>query len=97
MTTSMPSGDGTVPGSSPASGLDEDAAPAAGLDPDTPAEPAGQGRRPPDHTELDGPALENDEIRRATDDLQSSEVKSAAAREIVDELTAKTNPTGEPE
>lgn len=123
MTTSLPSGDGTVPSSPPESGLDRDAAPETGLDPDTAtdtadaqdasaapqpssapdeddraaAEPAGQGPRSPDRTELDGPALENDEMRRATDDLQSSQAKSAAARKIVDELTAKTDPTGEPE
>ena len=45
-------------------------------------------------TELDGPALENDEMRAGTADLQSSEKKSAEAREIADDLSAKTQPSG---
>jgi hypothetical protein len=44
-----------------------------------------------DRTVLDGPALENEEMHRATDDLRSSEEKTAAAREFADEL-AKTQP-----
>ena len=44
-----------------------------------------------DRTVLDGPASENPEMHRATDDLRSSEEKTAAAREFADEL-AKTQP-----
>jgi len=44
-------------------------------------------------TELDGPALENDEMRAGTADLQSSEKKSQEAREIADDLTSKTQPS----
>lgn len=35
---------------------------------------------------LDGPAAENEEMRRGTSDLQSSVEKSAAARKIFDDL-----------
>jgi len=44
-------------------------------------------------TELDGPALENDEMRAGTAYLQSSEKKSQEAREIADDLTNKTQPS----
>ncbi|MET0862724.1 MAG: hypothetical protein ABWZ98_00170 [Nakamurella sp.] len=44
-------------------------------------------------TELDGPALENDEMRAGTADLQSSEKKSQEARAIADDLTNKTQPS----
>lgn len=84
--------------------LDDDAAPGTGSDPDTPSESAadpavseealteaveadgedaGNGR-----TELDGPALTNPEMHRATDDLQSSEAKSEQAREFAGEVAA---------
>lgn len=46
----------------------------------------------PAETELTGPALENPEMHLATDDLQSSEAKSAEAREIADDLAASTQP-----
>ncbi len=95
MTTSMPSGDGTVNDAPSETALDDDAAPRTGLDPDTAPDAAGdadasaaaQGER----TVLDGPALENQEMHRATDDLRSSQDKTAAAREFADEL-ARTQP-----
>jgi hypothetical protein len=82
--------------------LDDDAAPTTGTEPDTasqsPSEPdssspataaapVGDGR-----TVLDGPALENEEMRRATEELRSSEQKSAQARDIAQDLVAKTEP-----
>jgi hypothetical protein len=48
---------------------------------------------PSNVTELDGPALENDEMRAGTADLQSSEKKTQEAREIADDLTNKTQPS----
>jgi hypothetical protein len=44
------------------------------------------GRPRDPHTTLDGPALENDEIRRGTEDLLSSEEKLAEAKEYRDEV-----------
>jgi hypothetical protein len=83
--------------------LDDDAAPTTGTEPDTasqsPSEPdsssppataaapVGDGR-----TVLDGPALENEEMRGATEELRSSEQKSAQARDIAQDLVAKTEP-----
>ena len=48
---------------------------------------------PSDVTELDGPALENDEMRAGTADLQSSEKKTQEAREIANDLTRETQPS----
>ena len=120
MTTSMPSGDGTVTDSPTESAVDEEAAPATGLDPDTAPDAAGEtdtsvaagedapvaaGEDKPvaanaapereaapvaDRTVLDGPALQNPEMHRATEDLQSSEDKIADARQIADDLSAAT-------
>ena len=42
--------------------------------------------------ELDGPAEENDEMRRGTSDLQSSQEKSAEAKEIAADLRGSTLP-----
>ena len=131
MTTSMPTGDGTVADGPARSAVDEDAAPTTGLEPDTAADAAGgtdssaadaatqvdpatePGNRsaesvddhgqpatepespevaPADRTVLDGPALENPEMHRATDDLRSSQDKTADAREIADKLAAATQP-----
>ena len=85
--------------------LDDDAAPDTGSEPDTPSasasdpavseealteaveadgEGAGTGR-----TVLDGPALTNPEMHKATDDLQSSEEKSEQAKEFAGEVAAK--------
>ena len=112
MTTSMPSGDGTVTDAPSQSALDDDAAPTTSLDPDAPAAddaardaptpdgPAADDPAPdapasnaPDgRTVLDGPALENREMHLATEDLRSSEDKTASAREIVSDLARKTQP-----
>ncbi len=81
--------------------VDDDAAPIGGAEPDT---AGSESRSQPDvdgvptgpdaaaRTVLDGPALENEEMRRATEDLRSSEAKSAQAREFADEVARKTEP-----
>jgi hypothetical protein len=43
-------------------------------------------------TVLDGPALENEEMRRGTEDLQSSEAKIDQARELAHEVARRTEP-----
>lgn len=43
-------------------------------------------------TVLDGPALENEEMRRGTEELRSSEEKIAQAREFSDEVARRTEP-----
>ena len=95
MTSSLPAGDGLTSDAPAETALDENAAPETGSEPDTAPDAAGEGSTPAAHsgTELDGPALENPEMHRATEDLQSSEEKSAAAREIADDLAASTQPT----
>ena len=45
-----------------------------------------------DPTVPDGPALENEEMRRGTEDLQSSETKIRQAREFAKEVARKTEP-----
>jgi hypothetical protein len=125
MTTSMPTGDGTVTDGPAQSEVDQEAAPTSGLEPDTAVDAAGEadagsapevdpGTRPDagsaepsedreqsaaetrsspaERTVLGGPALENEEMHRATDDLRSSQDKTAAAREIADKLAATTQP-----
>lgn len=94
MTSSLPAGDGLTSDGPAETALDENAAAQTGSEPDTAPDAAGEESTPAARggTELDGPALQNPEMRRATDDLQSSEAKSAAAREIADELTASTQP-----
>jgi len=94
MTSSLPAGDGLTSDGPAQTALDENAAPQTGSEPDTAPDAAGEEATPATSggTELDGPALENPEMHRATDDLRSSEVKSADAREIADELAAKTQP-----
>lgn len=86
---------------SPAS-LDADAAPTDGREPDTagPADATDPDVDPvpatgPDaaaRTVLDGPALENEEMRRGTQTLRSSEVKPAQAREFADEVARQADP-----
>lgn len=90
--------------------LDDDAAPESGLEPDTAADAAGEqdtsgsadtsvdaaGPPPDGRVVLDGPAAENEDISRATADLQSSRDKSAQAQEIADDLAAKTLPESKP-
>jgi hypothetical protein len=137
MSTSLPSGEGSLTGETTRSEVDPETAPSTGLEPDTAADAAGahqttpsDGNAPaPDvdeenradprdgadapvendgsaaaddskdattgsptsaRTELDGPALENPEMRRATEDLQSSEEKTAQAREFSDDLVKQT-------
>jgi len=48
-----------------------------------------------DHTVLDGPALENEEMRRGTQDLQSSEAKIDQAREHAHDVARATEPAAE--
>ena len=55
---------------------------------------AGEEPTAPDagRTVLDGPALENEEMRKGTEDLRSSEDKVAQAREFADEVARRTEP-----
>ena len=94
MTSSLPAGDGLTSDGPTETALDENAAPQTGREPDTAPDAAGEESTPAARggTELDGPALANPEMHRATEDLQSSEAKSAAALEIADELCARTQP-----
>jgi hypothetical protein len=92
------------PETAPTTGLEPDtAADAAGAQETTPAdenaapdeensavESAAPSGASAQRTELDGPALENPEMRRATDDLRSSEEKTAQAREFSDDLVKQT-------
>jgi len=107
MTSSMPPGDAVTTDDSADAALDEDAPPATGLEPDTAADAPGEGGASADvaptpdqdgqpqavPTTLVGPALENVEMRRGTEDLQSSEEKLAQAKEYADAVAAKTLPT----
>jgi hypothetical protein len=95
MSSSLPAGDGLTSDAPAGTALDENAAPETGSEPDTAPDAAGGGSSPATRggTELDGPALENPEMHRATDDLRSSEVKSAEARAIADDLAASTQPS----
>ncbi|WP_395725542.1 hypothetical protein [Nakamurella sp.] len=43
-------------------------------------------------TVLDGPALENEQMRRGTEDLRSSQDKTAQAREFADDVARTTEP-----
>lgn len=140
MTSSLPSGDGTSPGTGPSSALDEDALPDTGTEPDTAETAAGQDQisaapdaphaagpgaddtstpaetveaenpaaaqddldpdsrdnRPSDKVELDGPAVDNEEVRRATEDLRSSEDSIAEAREYAEDVRSHTEPGASP-
>jgi hypothetical protein len=103
MTASLPANDpGNDTDDTQRAALDEDAAPDTGSEPDT-AGP--EGATEPDvagvpatgadeaaRTILDGPALENEEMRRGTEDLQSSQDKIAQAREFADEVARTTEP-----
>jgi hypothetical protein len=66
------------------------AAAAAGEDQAGPAADSADAAAAAGRTVLDGPALENPEMHRATEDLQSSEDKIAEARVIADDLAATT-------
>jgi hypothetical protein len=104
MTASLPGNDpGNDTDGTPTAALDEDAAPDTGTEPDT-AGPAdataatdveGVPNTGPDaaaRTVLDGPALENDEMRRGTEDLTSSEDKIAEAREFAQDVSRHQEP-----
>lgn len=95
MTSSLPAGDGLTSDAPAESALDENAAPDNGSEPDTAPDTAGENPTPapPGGTVLDGPALENPEMQRATEDLRSSEDKSRQAREIANDLAASTQPS----
>jgi hypothetical protein len=95
MTSSLPGGDGLTSDSPSETELDDNAAPQTGTEPDTARDAGGEESTPATRggTELDGPALENPEMHRATDDLRSSEAKSAQAREFADDLAASTQPS----
>ena len=73
---------GAVEGLDPAQARDS-------LDPDS-------HRRAADKVELDGPALENDEMRKATEDLQASQQASAEAREFAADVRQQTLPGTSP-
>lgn len=136
MSTSLPSGEGSLTGEATRSEVDPETPPSTGLEPDTAADAAGAQETTPTEenapapdiddenragvadgsdtpaaeedpaagskdaastgspaaarTELDGPALENPEMRRATEDLQSSEEKTAQARDFSDDLVKQT-------
>jgi hypothetical protein len=107
MTASLPTSDpGNDTDDIPSAALDDDAAPGTGAEPDTggpavAAEPdvAGVPQADPAQTArtvLDGPALENAEMRRGTEDLRSSEEKIAEARGFADEVARKTEPAARP-
>jgi hypothetical protein len=99
----MTTGDESLASVDQSAALDDDAAPDTGLEPDTATDAAGeQGvagsadveptNQPDQPVVVDGPAAENDEMRRGTSDLQSSTEKSAEAREIFNELQRKVLP-----
>ena len=90
----MTTGDESLASVDQSAALDDDAAPDTGLEEQGVAgsadvEPTNQPDQP---VVVDGPAAENDEMRRGTSDLQSSTEKSAEAREIFNELQRKVLP-----
>ena len=92
MTSSVPSGDESrIDATSDSSGDPESAA-ATDLEPDSTADSASGAA---DDPLLAGPALENEEMRRATVDLESSLHKSAESKAILEELTETTDPTAQ--
>lgn len=111
MTASLPTDHqgndpGTEPDDVPTATLDDDAAPGTGTEPDSggpaaAAEPDVDGvpDRGPDaaaRTLLDGPAAENPEMRRGTEDLQASQDSIARARDFADEVARRTEPAEPP-
>lgn len=106
MTASLPTSDpGNEPDDVPAVALDSDAAPGTGTEPDTgmpaAAEPDVDGvpDAGPDaaaRTLLDGPAGQNPEMRRGTEDLESSRDKLEQAREFADDVARRTEPAEPP-
>ncbi len=57
---------------------------------------SGREGKQAEKVELDGPALENDEMRRGTDDLQASEDSIAEAREYAADVRSHTLPGTSP-
>lgn len=47
-------------------------------------------------TPLDGPAAENPEMRKGTEDLRSSQAKIEQAREFADDVARRTEPAEPP-
>ncbi len=93
MTSSVPSGDESRVDATSDSAVDpESAAAESDVEPDTTADSAPGAAYEP---LLAGPALENEEMRRATVDLESSMHKSAESKVILDELTETTDPTAQ--
>ena len=64
----------------------------ANLPADHPDHDADDGPDAAAKTVLDGPALANEEMRRGTEDLRSSQDKSAQAREFADDVARATEP-----
>ena len=107
MTASLPENDpGNDTDGVATTALDDDAAPGDGAEPDT-GGPAAAGEpevdrvpeRGPDaaaRTLLDGPAAENPEMRKGTEDLQSSQDKIAQARDFADDVARRTEPAEPP-
>lgn len=107
MTASLPENDpGNDTDGVATAALDDDAAPGDGAEPDT-AGPAaatepdvpGVPEAAPDaaaRTVLDGPAAENSEMRRGTEDLQSSQDKIEQAREFAQDVARGTEPAEPP-
>jgi len=92
MTSSVPSGDESRVDATSDAAVDPESAAATELDPDSTADSASGAAYEP---LLAGPALENQEMRRATVDLESSMHKSAESKAILKELTDKTDPTAQ--
>ena len=90
MASSVPAGDESRVDAASGSVVDPESAAATELEPDSTAHSAPGAA---DEPLLAGPALQNEEMRRATVDLESSMHKSAESKAILTELIAKTDPT----
>ena len=90
MTSRVPSGDESRVDATSDSAVDPESAAATDLEPDSTAHSAPGAA---DEPLLAGPALQNEEMRRATVDLESSMHKSAESKAILTELIDKTDPT----
>jgi hypothetical protein len=92
MTSSVPSGDESRVDATSDSAVDPESSAATDLESDITADSAPGAAYEP---LLAGPALENEEMRRATVDLESSMHKSAESKAILEELTETTDPTAQ--
>ena len=90
MSSSVPAGDESRVDAASGSVVDPESAAATDLKPDSTAHSAPGAA---DEPLLAGPALQNEEMRRATVDLESSMHKSAESKAILTELIDKTDPT----